>query len=255
VDSGSEDPATAALRFRSLLGLFNESYVDESWIAEPVMLLPRLRGWLAAAEAATGVKLDVALAVSEYSFGADGLITTSLANAEAMAIMAREGVYQATVWVQPAVGGVGESAFALMLNYDGKNGSIAGAAAVAATSEDVNAVGAYAFLSPPRAPEGSPTLQVVLFAKQAAGAANISLLIDWSGAMGSGGGSSRAGFGDSGAGAAKSVTASLYQYSKGGASVPTFIGTLNVQCGAGASPTAVSLPPWSGTVLEMPFAC
>jgi len=242
VDSGSEDPATAALRFRSLQGLYNASYVDESWIGEPVMLLPRLRGWLAAAEAATGVELDVAIAVSEYSFGNDGLITTSLAHAEAMAIMAREGVYQATVWVQPAVGGVGEAAYALMLNYDGKNATIAGSAAVAATSEDVGAVGAYAFLAPAReAPGSSPTLQMVLIAKQAAGIVNVSISVAWDSATIGGG--------------ANWVRANVYQYGKGGASAPALVGVLDFQCGAGAAPTTVSLPPWSGTVIEMPFAC
>ena len=205
------------------------------------MLLPRRRGWLAAAEAATGVELNVSIAVSEYSFGNDGLITTSLAHAEAMAIMAREGVYQATVWVQPAVGGIGEAAYALMLNYDGKNATIAGSAAVAATSEDVGAVGAYAFLAPAReAPGSSPTLQVVLIAKQAASSVNVSISIAWDGAT---------------SGGANWIQANVYQYGKGSATAPALVGVLDFQCGAGAAPTTVALPPWSGTVIEMPFAC
>lgn len=257
VDSGAEDPSTAALRFRSVMGLYNESYVDESWIAGPVALLPRLRGWLEAAEAATGVVLDVALAVSEYSFGNDGLMTVALAHVEALAVMAREGVEQASVWVQPAVGGVGEAAFALLLNYDGENGTVAGAAAVAAASGDAAAVGAYAFLRAAGAAgrgagASAAVLQVLLVAKQPPGNSNISvsLTIDWGAA---GVPAAGPGAGVIGAGAGRNVTARLYQFAHGGALLPAFAGTLDVQCGAGAAPTAVELPPWSATIVEVPW--
>ena len=59
-----------------------------------------LRGFIDAAGAGP---LGIKLAVSEYSFGGDGLVTTAVASAEALAVFAREGVDTASVWTQ--VGG------------------------------------------------------------------------------------------------------------------------------------------------------
>jgi hypothetical protein len=78
VDGSGEDDATAALRLRSTMMWANASYVDESWIKEPVNLIPRLRGWLNESGAAA---LGVKLAVSEFSFGDSSLVTTALATA------------------------------------------------------------------------------------------------------------------------------------------------------------------------------
>jgi hypothetical protein len=130
VQGGSEDSKSAANRLAAVLTLYNETFLDGSWVdPTPVALLPRLKGWVAAAEeaanaaaaeagggTAAGVTLDMKYAISEYSFGNDGLVTTTLAHAEALAVMAREGVYQASVWGQPAVGGLGEQAFKLCVS-------------------------------------------------------------------------------------------------------------------------------------------
>jgi hypothetical protein len=41
-EGGKTDPDTAARRIRSTRALWDPSYVDESWIKEPVRLIPRL---------------------------------------------------------------------------------------------------------------------------------------------------------------------------------------------------------------------
>lgn len=56
-----------------------------------------LRGFISAA-GADG--LGIKLAVSEYAFGGDDLVTAAVATAEALAVFAREGVDSATVWTQ-----------------------------------------------------------------------------------------------------------------------------------------------------------
>ncbi len=43
---GGTDPSTAARRLRTTRGLWDPTYKDESWIAEPIRLLPRMKEWI-----------------------------------------------------------------------------------------------------------------------------------------------------------------------------------------------------------------
>jgi len=135
--SDDESPAVAARRLRSLKGLYDPAYVDESWIHEPVYLLPRLRAWIDTYLPGAGI------AITEYNWGGDDGPSSALAHAEALAIFAREGVTAANRWVAPTAGSRVEDAFRLYLDYDGLGSRIAGDA-VRALSADVDAVGAYA---------------------------------------------------------------------------------------------------------------
>jgi hypothetical protein len=135
--SNDESSATAARRLRSLKGLYDPAYVDESWIGQPVRLIPRMKEWIAAY--LPGAKL----AITEYSWGNDDGVTSTLAQAEALAIFGREGVDLATRWVAPAAGSRVEDAFRLYLDYDGAGGKVTGDS-VRAVSSSVDAVGAYA---------------------------------------------------------------------------------------------------------------
>ncbi len=136
--SDDESAATSALRLRSLKSLYDPTYVDESWIGQPVRLIPRMREWIAADYPGTR------LAITEYSWGNDDGISSTLAQAETLAIFGREGVDLAARWVAPADGSRMEDAFLLYLNYDGQGGRAIGAS-VRAVSSNVDAVGAYAF--------------------------------------------------------------------------------------------------------------
>ena len=156
--SDDESPATQALRLRSLKSLYDPAYVDESWIGTAgysggiVRLLPRLRDWIAARFPGTRI------AITEYSWGGDGGTSSTLAQAEALAIFAREGVDLATRWVAPADGSRIEDAFSLYLSYDGAGGRVQGQS-VRASSTNVDQVGAYAIASP------SNLLYLLLFNK------------------------------------------------------------------------------------------
>jgi hypothetical protein len=132
-----EDPATAARRLRSVKELHDPTYVSESWINEPVELIPRIRRWIDAACPGVG------LAVTEYRWGSDSGPTGALAQIEVLALFGREGVDIATRWVAPDVGSLAEDAFRLFLDYDG-SGSRIGGTSVAAESTDVDAVAGYA---------------------------------------------------------------------------------------------------------------
>lgn len=157
-----EDPATAAKRLRSLRELWDPTWVAESWIADSVQLIPRLRGWID--QNCPGTKL----AITEYSWGADDGPTGALAQAEVMAIFGREGVDLATRWVAPEPGTRTVDAFRLFLDYDGSNTVIDGTS-VRATSSDAEDVTAYAI-------EDGAVLRVLLFNHDtAARAANVAL--------------------------------------------------------------------------------
>ena len=135
--SSSEDPVTAARRLRSVRELWDPSYVSESWINEPINLIPRLRSWIDARCP------DVGLAITEYKWGADDGASSALAHAEVLALFGREGVDFASRWVAPEPGTLVEDAYELFLNYDGGGAQILGDS-VRATSDSPDELGSYA---------------------------------------------------------------------------------------------------------------
>jgi hypothetical protein len=138
VYSSNESAGTSALRLRTLKCLYDPNYVDESWIGQPVRLVPRMREWIAAHSPETK------LAITEYNFGdADDGLSSALAQAEVLAIFGREGVDAANRWVAPAPGTRVEDAFRLFLNYDGAGAKVSGESVRCASSR-VDDVGAYA---------------------------------------------------------------------------------------------------------------
>lgn len=132
-----ESAATSARRLRELKSLYDPAYVDESWIGQPVVLIPRMKALIAARCPGTG------LAITEYNFGGDTGISSAIAQAEALAIFGREGVELATRWVAPAHGSRVQDAFRLYLNYDGAGSRVTGTS-VRAVSASVDRIGAYA---------------------------------------------------------------------------------------------------------------
>jgi hypothetical protein len=151
-----ESATTSARRLRSLKGLYDPTYVDESWIGVPVRLIPRMKEWIAARLPGLG------LAITEYNWGNDNGPSSALAQAEALAIFGREGVDLATRWVAPADNSRVEDAFRLYLDYDGLGSQVSGDS-VRAVSGNVDAVGSYAVRSSTGA-----RLYVLLFNKDTA---------------------------------------------------------------------------------------
>jgi hypothetical protein len=137
VYGGATDAATNALRLRSTRALWDPTYVDESWIAEPVQLIPRMRGWVAADYPGTKIS------ISEYNWGALGHINGALAQADVLGIFGRERVDLATLWGPPAANDPGAFAFRMYLNVDGKGGRF-GNTGVQATSADPDRLSVYA---------------------------------------------------------------------------------------------------------------
>jgi hypothetical protein len=93
----ADDPSTAALRIRQTRGLWDRSYVDESWIKEPIYLLPRMSEWIARSWPGTGIM------IGEWSFGGEMHMSGALAVAEALGRFAEYGVDAAFYWTVPPV--------------------------------------------------------------------------------------------------------------------------------------------------------
>ncbi len=132
-----ESAAVAARRLRSLRELWDPAYVSESWIGQPVALIPQMRQWID--QYCPGTKL----AITEYHWGGDSGLSSAVAQVELLALFAREGVDLATRWVSPAVGSKVEDAFRLYLDYDGNGARVSGDS-VRATSPDIDRVGVHA---------------------------------------------------------------------------------------------------------------
>jgi hypothetical protein len=113
VDSSAADSQTQLLRIRSTRSLDDPSYTDESWIAEPVNLIPRMKGWIAANYPGTK------LAITEYRWGGEKDASGGVALAVALGIFGRDGVDMASYWMYPPVDSPAGAAFRLYGNYDG----------------------------------------------------------------------------------------------------------------------------------------
>ena len=113
---------------------------ENSWITQwnaPIQLIPRVKGYI------SSLYPDTKFAISEYDFGAADDISGGIAEADALGIFGREGLYFATRWGAP--GTYTDAAYQLYLDYDGQ-GSRFGNVNVSATTSDVVSVPAYAAL-------------------------------------------------------------------------------------------------------------
>jgi hypothetical protein len=114
--NGGTDAKTASLRLRSTRALWDPSYVDESWIKEPVRLLPRMKEWVDKNYPGRGIS------IGEWNFGGEGHVTGALAIAEALGRFAEFGVTSAYYWTHPADDAPALQGFLAYRNFDGKGG-------------------------------------------------------------------------------------------------------------------------------------
>ena len=129
--------ATQALRLRSTRSLWDDTYTDESWIEEPVRLIPRMRDWVD--KNYPGTKL----ALTEYNWGALDHINGALAQADVLGIFGREALDLATLWAPLEDDQPWAYAFRLYRNYDGQ-GSTFGDQSLGATSSEQDVLSLYA---------------------------------------------------------------------------------------------------------------
>jgi Glycoside hydrolase family 44 len=134
---GRDDATTQALRLRSTRALWDKNYVDESWIDQPINLIPLMQSWINAYYPGTK------LAITEWNWGADTTLNGGLAIANVLGTFGREGVYLAAYWRFPPAKSPGFYAFKMFTNFDDK-GSTFGDQAVAANNTDLYNVSSFA---------------------------------------------------------------------------------------------------------------
>ena len=110
----------SALRLRSTRALWDPSYSDESWIGEPVRLIPRMRDWVNRYYPGTKI------ALTEWNWGAEGSANGAVALAEVLGIFGREGLDMACHWRDLAPSQPAYTAFKLFGNYDDEGSSFLG---------------------------------------------------------------------------------------------------------------------------------
>jgi len=133
----ASNPTTDALRLRSTRALWDPTYVDESWIKEPVALIPTLRKWVGEYYPNTPI------GITEYNFGGGASPSAALAEAEALGIFGREGVTLANYWPSPKQGSPTAFAFRMFRNYDG-SGAAFGSTTVPSSSTNGGLVSSFA---------------------------------------------------------------------------------------------------------------
>lgn len=138
-----QDSAMIQARVQAPRSLWDPTFRERSWVDRvtggPVRLLPRLKELVARHHPGTKI------AITEYSYFRGGDISGAIAQADALGIFGREGVYAATLWPQGAIWAYkGDAdrtyactfaAFRAYRDYDGK-GAAFGDLSLPATTSD-----------------------------------------------------------------------------------------------------------------------
>lgn len=139
------------LRNRSTRALWDTNYVNESWINDTVMLIPRMKKWVTTNYSGTMI------GITEYNWGAEGFPNGATAQADIFGIFGREGLDLATRWTTPDTGTPTYNAIKMFRNYDGSN-SVFGETSVRVTVPNPDSLSAFASL---RSGDGKLTLMVI----------------------------------------------------------------------------------------------
>ena len=143
VVGGSNAAAVAAARVQAARSLWDETYVEDSWIAgdhlggNAVRLLPWLHERIAALNPGLG------LSISEWSFGGGDHISGAIAGVDALGAFGREGVALAAFVPFTDDESFALAAFRVFRNFDGQ-GAAFGDTSVSATSDDDDVASVYA---------------------------------------------------------------------------------------------------------------
>ena len=115
--------------------------MENSWIAQnipgPIDLLPRLQSQIN--QFYPGTKL----AITEYNYGGGGEIAGAIAEADALGIFGRQGLYSAAEWPSSSNESYIDAAFDMYRNFDGADGAF-GDTSIQAGNNDTTDASIYA---------------------------------------------------------------------------------------------------------------
>jgi PKD repeat protein len=156
--------AMQLLRNQSTRSLWDPNYVDQSWINDKVMLIPRLRSW-----ANTYYYAGTPIGVTEYNWGAEPYINGATTQADILGIFGREGLDLAARWTTPDATTPTYKAIKIYRNYDG-NKSTFGDVSVSATGPNPDNVAVFAAQR-----TSDSALTVMVISKYLSGATPVSI--------------------------------------------------------------------------------
>jgi len=155
------------LRNRSTRSLWDPTYVDQSWINDKVMLIPRLRSLVN-----TYYDPGTPVGITEYNWGAEAYINGATAQADILGIFGREGLDIAARWTTPDATTPTYKAIKMYRNYDG-NKSVFGDTSVAAGGPNPDNVAVFA------AQRGSDNaMTVMVISKYLSGTTPVSIALN-----------------------------------------------------------------------------
>lgn len=131
--SDRSDYASNAARMAMTRSLWDPSYIEDTWIGEDpykveqfLPFIPKIKQHISTYYPGTK------LAITEYSYMGTGHASGGIAQADALGIFGKQGLYLATYW--GAVTGYVKSGFDLYRNYDGKGGKFGDVSVKSATN-------------------------------------------------------------------------------------------------------------------------
>lgn len=137
-DSGDDvSPKIELLRNRDTRAFWDPNYVDEDWINDKIMLIPRMKHLVDTYYPGTKI------GITEYNWGAENSMNGATAQADIEGIFGREGVYLATRWEAPKAGTPVFCAMQMYRNYDG-NHSAFGDESISDSVPDPDTVSSFA---------------------------------------------------------------------------------------------------------------
>ena len=158
--------ALAEARMQATRSLWDTSYTESSWITQystgPIRLIPRMQGSIDSYY--PGTKLGI----TEYDFGGLSNYSGGIAQADALGIFGKYGVFAACRWGD--LGGFITPAFRIFRNYDGANSTF-GDLSLATNAPDAASYSVYASKE-----SGTGRIHIIAINKTAsAQVANVSL--------------------------------------------------------------------------------
>lgn len=135
ITEANNSAAVVAARLQSPRSLWDSTYTETSWITQwstygPIDLLHRLQNKIDANYAGTK------LSISEYNYGGGDHISGGIAQADALGIFGREGVFSANEWPLSGNESFIAGGFQMYRNFDGKNGMFGDTSIFAQTSDN-----------------------------------------------------------------------------------------------------------------------
>jgi hypothetical protein len=140
------------MRNRDTRGLWDPAYVDEDWIHQPVMLIPRMRKLVDTCYPGTKI------GITEYNWGAEKNINGATAQADILGIFGREDVDLATRWTVPDISTPTFKAMQMYRSYDGHKSTFGDTSVSDRPDADANQLSSFASV---RRVDGALTIMMI----------------------------------------------------------------------------------------------